>query len=314
MREGGGKPVPNETLVRPSDNQLKDTFKREHQRTHGVMVLARRYTPFWTRRALRVPYLVALDSLDAILGRRDPLVPPRYLNYAGFAGYRATGLEFLGYFKGLCGLQPNHRVLDIGCGIGRMAVGLTGYLSKAGSYEGLDIVPSGIRWCQKNITPRYPQFHFQVADIYNKQYNPGGKYQPAQYRFPFPGEEFDFIYLASVFTHLLPLDLEHYMAEVSRMLKPGGKCLATYFLLDPIARQEMESGRSAINFEFAMDGFWTNDPVTPETGVAYDANVIEPLLQRQSLHHEATHYGMWSGRSDTKLAYQDIVIAAKPAR
>jgi SAM-dependent methyltransferase len=299
------------TLTQTSDKLSKEFFNREHRRSHGALRLVRRYTPFWMRRVLRFPYLVALDSLDVVLGRRDPLVPPRYLNYAGFRGYRDAGLEYLGYFKELCALQPNHRVLDIGCGIGRMAVGLTAYLSPAASYEGLDIVPSGIGWCQKNITRRYPQFHFQIADIYNKQYNPSGKYQAAQYRFPFPDGEFDFIYLTSVFTHLLPPDLDHYVAEISRMLKPEGKCLATYFLLDDVARQEMGSGKSAIQFDYAMEGFWTSDPVTPETAVAYDATAIAPLLQRHSLAHEGSYFGKWSGRSDN-LSYQDIVIAAKP--
>jgi|HubBroStandDraft_5_1064220.scaffolds.fasta_scaffold08296_4 SAM-dependent methyltransferase len=308
--------MPNEstTMPPPSNKLLKEVFHREHQRTHGVMVLARRYTPFWMRRVLRAPYLATLDGLDTVLGRRDPLVPPRYLNYAGFAGYRDAGLEYLGHFKSLCGLQPNHRVLDIGCGIGRMAVGLTGYLSKQGSYEGLDIVPSGIRWCQNNITPRYPQFHFQVADIYNKQYNPTGRYQAADYRFPFPDGEFDLIYLSSVYTHLLPRDLDHYVAEVARMLKPGGKNLATYFLLDDVSSREMKAGKSAINFEFPMDGFWTNDPVTPETGVAYAASSVAPVLQRHSLIHDGTHLGMWSGRTDKTLSYQDIVIATKPRK
>ena len=298
------------TLTRNSDDLSKEFFNREQRRSHGALRLVRRYTPFWMRRILRFPYLFALDGLDLVMGRRDPLVPPRCVNYAGFRGYRDAGLEYLQYFKELGGLKPNHRVLDIGSGIGRMAVGLTGYLS-TGSYEGLDIVPSGVRWCQKNITRRYPQFHFQIADIYNKQYNPGGKFQAADYNFPFPDEHFDFIYLTSVFTHLLPLDLDHYIAEISRLLKPGGKCLATYFLLDDQARKEMASGKSAINFDYELKGFWTSDPVTPETAVAYDALTIAPLLQRHSLFHDGTYFGKWSGRSDN-LSYQDIVIATKP--
>jgi SAM-dependent methyltransferase len=304
--------MPDKNLARAPETLQKEFFKREHRRSHGALRLVRRYTPFWMRRVLRFPYLIALDGLDTVAGRRDPLVPPRFLNYAGFRGYREAGREYLGYFKELGALQPNHRVLDIGCGIGRMAVGLTGYLSTSGSYEGLDIVPSGISWCRKNISRRYPQFHFQVADIYNKQYNPGGKYQAAEYRFPFSDGEFDFIYLTSVFTHLLPRDLDHYVAEIARMLKPGGKCLSTFFLLDDEARAEMASGKSALKFDYKMEGFWTSDPVTPETAVAYDAAAIAPLLQRYCLLHEGTHPGKWSGRSDY-LSYQDVVVATKPA-
>jgi hypothetical protein len=73
----------------------------------------------------------------------------------------------------------------------------------------------------------------------------------------------------------------------------------------------MKLGNSALKFDYEKEGYWTSDPVTPETAVAYDALVIAPLLQRHSLLHEGTYFGKWSGRSGG-LSYQDMVIAAKP--
>ena len=67
--------------------------------------------------------------------------------------YRKTGEEFLRYFVELGDLTPKGRILDVGCGIGRMAVPLTKYLDQEGSYEGFDIVEKGIRWCKKNVSP-----------------------------------------------------------------------------------------------------------------------------------------------------------------
>lgn len=64
-------------------------------------------------------------------------------------------------------------MLDVGSGIGRMARPLTKFLT-SGSYVGIDIVPRGIEWCQRHITSRYPNFTFQHADVYNKEYNPTG--------------------------------------------------------------------------------------------------------------------------------------------
>lgn len=294
---------------RPQEDVSKVFFAREYWRSHGVMKLVRRYTPFWWRRALRTPYLMALDGVDVLRGRRQELIPPRYLNYAGFRGFREAGQEHLRYFKEFCGLQPHHRVLDLGCGIGRMAVPLTGYLT-TGSYEGLDIVPSGIRWCQNHITPRYPRFKFQLADIHNQQYNPRGRFKPAEYRFPFPDADFDLVFLVSVFSHLLPNDMDHYISEISRILRPGGKCLITMFLLDEEARQGVAAGKSALQFVYELQGCWTTDPVTPETAVAYDASAIAPTFKRHSLHTDPIHLGGWSGRSQ-HFTYADIVTATK---
>ena len=66
--------------------------------------------------------LRAADALDALTGRRDRLTPPRRMSgYVGRGDFRATGEEFLGHFRELGGLRAEDRVLEIGCGIGRMA-------------------------------------------------------------------------------------------------------------------------------------------------------------------------------------------------
>jgi SAM-dependent methyltransferase len=302
----------NDTPLATTPSDLSQRFfAREHRRSRGALRLVRRYSPFWVRRVLRAPYLLALDGLDVVLGRREELVPPRHLNYAYSAvgGFLEAGQEFLTYFQNLCGLEPQHRVLDVGCGIGRMAVPLTKYLT-SGSYEGLDIVPSGIGWCQRNITPKFPRFKFQIADIYNKQYNPRGSYRSSEYRFPFSDAEFDLVFLTSVFTHMLPLDLENYIREISRVLRPQGKCLFTFFLLNEEARRGLESGTTALKFEYALDGCWTTDPRTPETAVAYDETTIAPLLQRHGLTLQTVRPGAWSGRNNY-LSYQDIVVGTK---
>lgn len=301
----------NQAATRMQQDLSQEFIAREYWRSHGALRLMRRYTPFWVRRALRTPYLFALDSVDLVLGRREELVPPRYLNYADSGGFTKVGQEFLTYYKDRCGLQPNHRVLDMGCGIGRMAVPLTKYLA-TGSYEGFDIVRSGVRWCQKNITTKYPRFKFQIADIYNKQYNPRGRYKPGEYRFPFSDAEFNLVILISVFTHMLPSDLDHYLSEISRVLKPGGKCLITYFLQDSEARRRVEAGTAAVPFDHKLNGCWTSDPVTPETAVGYDPAALVPVYQKHSLTPDGIHFGAWSGRSDY-LSYQDIIIATKNA-
>jgi SAM-dependent methyltransferase len=298
-----------EALKDAPENVTQTQFARQRFRSSGPVNLVRRYTPFWWRRALYTPFLLALDGVDFILGKHNELIPPRYLDFAGHGRFVEAGQEYVGYLRDLCGLQPQHRVLDIGCGIGRVGVALTKYLT-TGSYEGLDIVPSGIRWCQRNVTPKYPRFHFQVTDVYNKMYNPSGRFKSAEYKFPFSDGEFDVVFLISVFTHLLPDDLEHYVSEIARVLRPGGKCLFSAFLLDDEARRGMAAGKSAFDFKYKLPGCWTSDPATPETAVAFEESTIAPLLKRYSLIADPTHFGAWSGRNEY-FSYGDIVTSTK---
>src|SRR5687768_5417535 len=79
------------------------------------------------------------DWADRARGKRVPLEPPDQL-VAGIGGAWAVGERYLGYFRDLCGLRPEETVLDVGCGVGRMAVPLAGYLSPPGRYEGFDII------------------------------------------------------------------------------------------------------------------------------------------------------------------------------
>ena len=126
-------------------------------------------------RVARSLQLRAADAADHLRGRSDRLIPPRRMaGYVGTGDFRATGEEFRGYFQGLAGLQPRDRVLDIGCGIGRMARVLVPILRPPGSYDGFDIVAEGIDWCRAHYTGTPAPFRFHHADVKNALYNPGG--------------------------------------------------------------------------------------------------------------------------------------------
>ena len=132
----------------------------------------------------------------------------------------------------------------------------------------------GTEWCQQAITPRYPNFHFHAADLYNRHYNPTGRVSASEYRFPFGDRSFDFVVLTSVFTHLLPPARDNYFSEIARVLRPAGRCLATFFLLDAAALQRVHAGRDAVGFRFQGPGYWTNNQRIPEAAIAYEeANV-----------------------------------------
>jgi len=169
--------------------------------------------------------------LTKLFGHYASLIPPLELMYdgpVGFEEFKTNGEEFFRYYTELCDLKPYERMLDVGSGIGRKTFLLTDYLNDEGSYEGLDIVKKGIDWCTERITRKYPRFKFQLIDVCNQHYNPTGRYKASEYRFPFADESFDFAVLCSVFTHMLAEDVEHYLCEVARVLKTGGRCLISF--------------------------------------------------------------------------------------
>jgi len=236
---------------------------------------------------------------------------PVELDFVGGHLFEETGNEFLTYFKKYGGLEPDHAVLDVGCGIGRMAIPLTAYLSEKGSYKGFDIVPEGIEWCQKNISPIYPSFEFSVADIYNKLYNPTGTQQSVNYKFPYDSDSFDFIFLTSVFTHMYAEDMENYLAEIARVLKPGGTCLITYFLINDDSQKKIDSGNSLQNFQHTIGECHIVDKDMPEGATGYRESFIRDLHTKYGLEiTEPVLFGGWSGRLSF-VSYQDIVCARK---
>ncbi len=292
-----------------SENQLaKASFDCRRAASTGIRSVLSRRLPALVK-PLKLISQLSLDGLDLVLGRRKELVPPRYLNFGGDGNFEKTGEEFLSYFIRLGGLQPEHRVLEIGCAIGRMARPLTKYLVN-GSYDGIDIVPRGIRWCQDHFTRRYPNFRFQLADIENREYNPAGRFRATEYQFPFKDNEFDFVYLTSVFTHMLKDDMAHYLREISRVLRLNGKCLITFFLLNDESRKLVRAGLSSLDFRFPQDGCWTADEILPENAIAYEEEYIRRIYVQSSLALEELRYGVWCGRNEY-LSYQDILIARR---
>lgn len=258
---------------------------------------------------IRRLYYFPINIWETIRGKRDKLVPPRSMIFVGDGNFESIGNEFLEYYIRFCGLQRDAKVLEVGSGIGRMAIPLTQYLDSRGSYSGMDIVPEGIEWCQKKITPRYPNFTFILSDIFNEQYNSKGKLRAIDYRFPYENDSFDFIFLTSVFTHMLRADIDHYLEEISRVLKEGGKCLITYFLLNDDARICLKSKEN--RFKYTFEDCMVIDPQMPEASIAHPENEIRNIYEKWGLKIlDPIHYGDWCGRK-TFVSSQDMVIAQK---
>lgn len=259
------------------------------------------------RRRLKRLIYAPIDTYDLLRGAR----PPDDKMFVGDGSWRAVGNEFLSYFRRFGGLLPDHHVLDAGCGIGRMAAPLTRYLSPRGRYEGFDVVADGIEWCTKAISPRFPNFRFTRVPVYNKHYNPLGTVAASEFVFPYEDGSFDLVFLTSVFTHMLPDDLRNYIRQVSRVLRPGGRCLVTFFLMNERAKTGIAHAQAAFAFVRQVEGHYVADPIDPEAAVAYDESDVRAALRTAGLDVQSpVRYGSWSG-AKPYVSFQDILVAVK---
>ncbi|MDX6726740.1 MAG: hypothetical protein QOK49_1545 [Baekduia sp.] len=254
--------------------------------------------------------LRALDLKDRVGGHADRLVPPRRLDFVGHSDFAGTGDEFLGHFRVLGGLEPGERVLDIGCGIGRMARPLAGFLSPQGAYDGFDINRDGVAWCQARYA-RHTNFTFTLADLYNKRYNPAGTQAADRFDFPYPDASFTFALATSVFTHLLEGEADRYLAEAARVLAPRGRLLSTWFLLDPASRAAIAAGTAGLPFLDADQPVAVVSDEVPEEAIAFDRGWLAEAAERHGLRLRAVHPGTWRGDEDG-TSFQDIVVLSKP--
>lgn len=242
---------------------------------------------------LRKIYLAPLDIAERLAGRPNEMTPARATNFTGaVSDFRASGDTLLQKLIARAGVTPASHVFDVGCGMGRLGAAIAGFLDSSGCYHGLDIVPEGIKWCRENISSPYGNVCFTLADIFNKEYNPGGKVKATEYRFPFDDGAYDTAVLISVFTHLTAGDAEHYISEIARVLRPGGVCYASFCLLTPDSLKLMETQKSSYNFRYRFGNYWSVSRTVPEMAIAYEEPFMRALYQKYGLVPEL-YSGKW---------------------
>ncbi len=264
------------------------------------------------RRKVRrtVDYLKAahIDLRLWLTGKSDRTIPPLRLQIVGFGDFRKVGDDLLRLLIEVGGLRPADRVLDIGCGVGRVALPLTGYLQPSARYDGFDVMKHAIRWCQRHITPEHPNFRFHHVHVLNTEYSARGV-AASEFRFPFADASFDFAFATSVFTHLVEGETKRYLAESARVLAPGGRLLATFFLLNEFSLANLP-GRSNFNFPFQRGSMRLLDADNPGVGVASPEDVVMESLRAAGFEVRNIEYGQWSGRANT-VSFQDVIVCRR---
>ncbi len=258
----------------------------------------------WVRRL----YYMPSDLWDSLTGSRDRYSPPRGEIYTGSGDFKKQGLRHLDLLKKYIDLQPSDDVLDIGSGIGRTAVALTTYLDEDAHYEGFDVVKKGVDWCQKNISSDFPNFHFTYVPLKNDLYNNASR-EAKDFRFPYGDDSFDRAFLFSVFTHMSIDDIQHYLHEIKRVLRPGGQCLATFFLYSEEAKSLL-TATDYFAFTVEREGYHLMDDQVTAANIAISEPLLTSMVESADLDLKNITPGFWNRPSADRQDrdFQDIVV------
>ena len=110
----------------------------------------------------------------------------------------------------LARIQPGDRVLEVGCGTGDVALAACAPAGPHGSVSGIDASPEMIAVARAKAARAGLEIDFRVEPIEALTY---------------PDATFDTV-LSSLMMHHLPDDLKRQgLAEIARVLKPGGRLL-----------------------------------------------------------------------------------------
>jgi hypothetical protein len=110
---------------------------------------------------------------------------------------------------------------------------------------------------------------------------------------------------------LLPEAVENYIAELGRVLRSGGRCVISYFLLTEHSVEQIEAGRiSKQTFSYDYGAYRLQDEEVPERAIAHDERAVRSLYEKHGLRvMEPVRYGSWAGGEGP--GRQDVVWAVK---
>lgn len=123
-------------------------------------------------------------------------------------GFRAQTLH-------VAAIRPGERILDVGCGTGVLTLLAAEASGPAGSVVGIDPGADMVRVARRNAKRAGAAVDFRIAAVE---------------QLPFPDAQFDVALSSLMLHHLPPATKRAGLAEVHRVLRPGGRLVVADFL------------------------------------------------------------------------------------
>ena len=255
--------------------------------------------------------------------RNIRLIPSERDRRGGKRAY-AEWAHVIGIFQSLMFLHLEKKegnvVLDVGCGTGLLGIASEPFIGQGGKYIGLAVAMGDVEFCRGHYSPESYEFvHF---DMKNPAYAPGQKSEISSW--PVEAGGVDLVTALSVWTHLDADDSLFYLEEVSRVLRPGGKAIITFFVLDEAYRESLEKrsdreGRfhatSQNRWIFDQPAYGSNDWLypswakVPEAAIGVTEAGLDRLLSSSGLRLIEKYPGNW--KEAPGMYFQDTLIFEK---
>lgn len=208
-------------------------------------------------------------------------------------------------------IKPDQKILDIGCGCGRIAIHFLNYLNEQGQYIGIDSNKRLLSYCADNISIINNNFQFKLIDAYNGVYSQDGKLKCKDIIFPIEDKSVDTVIMWSVFTHMYLVDIDAYLKEIHRVLKKGGLFISSFNLYNKFISNQIKMGKAYLDIKYRIDeDSYSLDKETPENGFAHDEEMVKELYWRNGFLIREIKYGVWSSK-EFAGEFHDCIIAQK---
>jgi SAM-dependent methyltransferase len=271
--------------------------RRVATRAHGILsgknigILKSTGGPFTMNEKLSQVYdEIRKSHMSAWIGPGDP---------------ERVGLDLFEFVEKHVPLRPDMRILDLGCGLGRSTARFAEYL-QLGSVVGIDVVDSMVTFCRQVIGSRFPNARFSTCaatDSYLKapqSTNP--KNLPSVEDILCAEGPFDLVLAFSVFTHLLPEEMDAYFSIFDRVVVPEGRLVLTFLFLDEWTRPAIRDGKlSAMVLEdtpkYASEPGQVcyASPSNPRAVVAIDLDAVLHMVSVHGFQPDRIVFGHWRG-------------------